>query len=220
MAGDCGSCNAPCASDCSVAANGCSGPCAPITGAQCSRLRLTLLGGMRWFRFGDYMEYASSDDDAIFGNGDDFYYRNTIRNDLVGAQIGGRLTYCTGRRLNLYTGSKFGVFGNRITYDTFAGTATDTAIVFSDNSYDGQAYNFSSATTELALLGEGEVGLGWRLSPCWTLNGGYRLIGISGIATAPGQIPTDFTLTNDVQRIRHNDSLILHGVSLGAMYNW
>jgi hypothetical protein len=212
-ASDCGSCNTA-----SVA--GCAGPCAPIIGAQCSPLRFTWLGGLRWFRFGDYMEYASSQNDGVFGGADDYYYRNTVRNDLVGGQLGGRLTYCTGRRVNVYGGTKFGVFGNRVTYDTFAGSSTTAAVVTSNNSYDGQEYNFQESTTGLALLGEGEFGLGVRLSSCWTANAGYRVVGVSGISTAPGQIPRDFSFLNDVRRINHDDSLILHGVSLGAMYNW
>lgn len=210
---DCGTCTTACPT-------GCSGPCAPITGAQCSPLRFNWLGGFRWFRFGDYMEYAASNEDATFGGADDIYYRNTVQNDLVGAQIGGRLTYCTGRRFHTYAGTKFGVFGNRITHQTFAGSTTTAAEVYSSNPYNGLSYDFDNSTTELALLGEGELGLGIRLSPCWTANAGYRLMGVSGIATAPGQIPADFTLTNDAQRIRNHDSLILHGVSFGAMYNW
>ena len=211
--GSCGSCNTP----------SCSGPtgaCGSITGAQCSRLRFAWLGGLRWFRFGDYMEYATSENDGTFGGADDLYYRNTVRNDLVGFQLGGRATYCTGRRINLYSATKFGVFGNRINYDTFAGTNSAAAIVSSYDSYDGQAYDLHSSTTGLSLLGEGELGTGVRLSRGWTANCGYRVIGVSGIATAPGQIPYDFSLLNDVQRIHHNDSLVLHGVSLGGMYNW
>ncbi len=206
---------------CTTACNvGCAGPCAPIIGAQCSPLRFTWLGGLRWFRFGDYMEYAASDTDAAFGGVDDYYYRNTVRNDLVGGQLGGRLTYCTGRRVNVYGGTKVGVFGNRVNYDTYAGSTTTAAVVTSNNSYDGQDYNFQESTTGLALLGESELGLGVRLSSCWTANAGYRVIGVSGIATAPGQIPRDFSMLNDVRRINHDDSLILHGVSFGAMYNW
>ncbi len=59
-----------------------------MTGAQCSRLRLSMLGGIRWFRYNDYLEYAASDTDTVFGTGaDDVYYRNTLRNDLVGFQL-------------------------------------------------------------------------------------------------------------------------------------
>lgn len=179
-----------------------------------------MLGGVRWFRFNDYMEYATSENDATFGGADDFYYRNTLRNDLLGFQLGGRATYCTGRKINLYGGTKFGVFGNRINYDTFAGTTTTAAVVSSYNSYDNQAYDIHAATTGLSLLGEGELGTGVRVSRGWTANCGYRVIGATGIATAPGQIPYDFSLLNDVRRIQHHDSLILHGVSFGGMYNW
>ena len=218
----CGSCGTTSSCNTCVTPR-CSGPtgaCAPIIGAQCSRLRFAMLGGVRWFRFNDYMEYATSENDATFGGADDFYYRNTLRNDLLGFQLGGRATYCTGRKINLYGGTKFGVFGNRINYDTFAGTTTTAAVVSSYNSYDNQAYDIHAATTGLSLLGEGELGTGVRVSRGWTANCGYRVIGATGIATAPGQIPYDFSLLNDVRRIHHHDSLVLHGVSFGGMYNW
>jgi hypothetical protein len=204
-----------------AASCGPTGACGPTLGAQQSCLRLSWLGGVRWFRFRDYLGYATSETDAIFGTGsDDFYYRNDISNDLVGFQLGGLANYCTSRWLNVYAGSRFGVFANFIDYSTYAGTTSTPAIVSSYNPYDNQAFDLNASSTELALLGEGEVGLGLRLSPAITATCGYRLVGVSGVATATGQIPYDFSLLNDVQRIHSDQSLILHGVSIGGMYNW
>ncbi len=192
-----------------------------MTGAQCSRLRLSLLGGIRWFRFNDYLEYAASDNDAVFGNGDDFYYRNTLRNDLVGFQLGALANYCCGSRVNLYASSKAGVFGNRIAFDSFAGSDSATAIISSYSSaYDNQRYAFSSNKTSLSMLGEFETGVGVRLTQGITGTCGYRVVGVSGVATAPGQIPYDFSDFNAVRRIQDNGNLILHGLSIGGMYNW
>jgi hypothetical protein len=217
--GDCNTCNS--CQTC-VPCNGPTGPCAPITGAQCSRLRLSLLGGLRWFRFEDRLEYASSDTDGVFGTGaDDFYYRNTVRNDLVGFQLGGLANYCTGRRVNLYGTTKAGIFGNRSQFDSYAGTTTTPAVTVSQvTSYDNQQYIISNSDTSLAAIGECELGLGVRLTKGITGNCGYRVIGVSGLATAPGQIPRDFSILNDASRIQNDHSLILHGLSIGGMYNW
>ena len=105
-----GSCGDPCGSSCGPATcgptacaspcGGPTGPCAPWYGAQCSKLRLNMYGGLRWFQFRDSLEYASSSTDAIYGTtADDFYYRNNVRNDLVGFQLGSMATWCTGTRL-------------------------------------------------------------------------------------------------------------------------
>jgi hypothetical protein len=180
-----------------------------------------MLGGVRWFRFGDNFEYASSETDGTFGYGaDDIYYRNNITNDLVGFQLGALANYCTGCRVNLYAGTKFGAFCNHINYDSYAGTATTPAIVSSYTSYDNQQYIIDSSDNSLALLGEGELGLGVCICRGLTATCGYRVIGVSGIATAPGQIPYDFSLLNDASKINNDSSLILHGLSIGGMYNW
>jgi hypothetical protein len=223
--GGCGSCGASagCGScqPCAAACSGPTSPCGPITGAQCSRLRVSWLGGVRWLRFNDYLEYAASDNDSIFGNGDDFYYRNTLRNDLLGFQLGGLANYCCGSRVNLYASSKAGIYGNRVTFDSFAGTDSTTAIISSYNAaYDNHEYAFQSTKTSLAFLGEVETGVGINITRGLTATCGYRVVGISGVATAPGQIPNDFSDFNAVRRIQDNGSVLLHGLSIGGMYNW
>jgi|GEM_PF-1625266 len=213
----------PCQSDCGTAAcSGPTGPCAPWYGAQCSKLRLNMYGGVRWFRFRDSLEYAASATDTVFNSGaDDFYYRNGVTNDLVGFQLGSLATWCTGTRLNLFGGTNFGVYGNRIDATTFAGTATQTAHIMSRNdAFDGRPYDYSSTLNGVAFLGEGTLGTGLRISRGWTANVAYRLVGVTGVATAVGQIPRDFADGTQITHINNNHSLLLHGVSLGANYNF
>ena len=40
---------------------------------------------------------------------------------------------------------------------------------------------------------------------------GYRLIGVTGVALVPDQIPVNFTDVNQIERINSNGSLLLHG---------
>ncbi len=223
--GDCGasSCG-DCSGSCGVGAAPCSGPtgaCAPIYGARCSPLRIAYLGGFRWFRFDDNLEYAASmTDDMYGGTADDVYYLNNVRNDLYGFQLGGQATYCTGRRLSLLAGTKFGIFANNVTHQSYAGLSDRAATVLSANSYNGQDYSFTTESTDVALLGEGNLGLGLTIGRGWTANVGYRIIGVSGIATAPGQVPRDFGLLDDARHLNRSGSLILHGLTLGGAYNW
>jgi hypothetical protein len=225
VAGMMGNCYDPCESNCETTAcstpRGPTGPCAPWYGAQCSKLRLNMFGGIRWFRFQDSLEYATSETDAVWGStADDFYYRNGVTNDLVGFQLGSMAQWCTGRCVNLFAGTSFGVFGNQMTADTRAGTTTTVATILSANSFNGRPYEYSNSLTDVALLAEGNLGAGFRISRGWTANLGYRVVGVNGVATAVGQIPRDFSLGNDLNRINNHNSLILHGLVVGAAYNF
>lgn len=219
-AGSCGDvCGDPCGSACGPA--GPTGPCAPWFGAQCSKLRLNTFGGIRWFRFQDSLEYGASTTDAVFGTtADDFYYANDVTNDLLGFQFGTLANWCTGTRLNLYAGTSFGIYGNHIQANTRAGTTDTVATILSTNSFNGRDYNYQSSLTDIAFLGEGNVGAGIRICRGWTANIGYRVVGVNGVATATGQIPRDFSNGNEINRINNYNSLVLHGLVVGAMYNF
>jgi hypothetical protein len=227
--GACGSygdaCGDPCQTSCEPCAVSCSGPtgpCAPWYGAQCSKLRLNLFSGIRWFRFKDSLEYASSENDGVFNGGaDDFYYRNGVTNDLLGFQLGTMAHWCCGSRFNLFGGTSFGIYGNHMQATTFAGTTTQTAAILSPNTaFDNRPYDYDSNETDVAFLGEGTLGTGIRISRGWSANIGYRVVGVSGVASAIGQIPRDFARGDEITRINNNNSLILHGLVLGAAYNF
>jgi len=202
--------------------SGPTGPCAPWYGAQCSKLRLNMYGGVRWFRFRDSLEYAASSTNDVFNNeADDFYYRNNVTNDLVGFQLGALGTWCTGTRFNLFGGTNFGVYGNHINATTFAGSATETAVLMSpDTAFNNRQYDYSSTRDGVALLGEGTIGTGVRITRGWTGNVAYRLVGVTGVANSVGQIPRDFSRGDEITKINNNYGLLLHGVSFGANYNF
>ena len=67
-------------------------------------------------------------------------------------------------------------------------------------------------------MGEADLGLGYQLSSSVRLTIGYRLIGVTGVALAPDQIPYNFTDANELRRINSNGSLLLHGVYGGLNY--
>jgi len=104
---------------------------------------------------------------------------------------------------------------------TFAGTATQTALIQSpDSAFNGRPYDYSSKLCDVAFLGEGTIGTGLRISRGWTANTSYRLVGVSGVATAVSQIPRDFARGDEITRINNHNSLLLHGVTIGANYNF
>ncbi len=215
VSGDaCGSCETTCAPS-----TGPTGPCAPWYGAQCSKLRLNTFGGVRWFRFGDEFEYATSPTNNVFNDADDVYFNSDVTNDLVGFQLGSLGTWCTGSRFNLFGGTNFGIYNNHIRTSQRIGTTTTTAMVRTLGGGD-VAYDFSNSTNDVAFIGEGTFGTGVRLCRGLTMNLGYRVTGVSGIATAVGQIPTTFTHPDEINAIHNDRSLILHGAVFGANYNF
>ena len=219
-----GSYGDPCGASCDPCASASGGPtgvCAPWYGAQCSKLRINMFGGIRWFRFEDSLEYASSSTNNIYGDeSSDVFYRNGVTNDLVGFQLGSMANWCTGTCLNFFAGTSFGVFGNHMNTNTYAGTNTAAATIFSTNAFNGRPYDYSNSLNDVAFLAEGNIGTGIRISRGWTANLGYRVVGVNGVATAVGQIPRDFSNGDDINRINNTNSLLLHGVVLGAAYNF
>jgi Putative beta barrel porin-7 (BBP7) len=182
---------------------------------------MTWLAGVRYFRFNDTLSYASSRlDNQFTGANDDIYWDTQLQNDLLGAQLGGIINYCTGRRANLYATTKMGVYGNRSQYDTSIGGIGTAAYVSSTNAFNGQNFVVSSSKTDVAFIGEVGTGVNIRLSSKWSANVGYRAIAASGVATAVDQIPLEMIHLGNVANFDNNGSLILHGLTLGGLYNY
>ncbi len=215
--GDCNSCQ-PCAP-----ARGCvGGPCGPLAPACSSRMRFTYGNGIRWLQFKDNFEFAASRAVAGYTNtDDDLYYNTNVTNDLLGYQFLGRLDYCLGHRLSMYASSKAGIYVNNIDFSSRLGTGARNATP--TNFYPvlaGQNIMVNNSDTGLAFLGELDLGANYNLTPCWTINGGYRIMGVSGVATAIGQMADDVANLNEAGYICSDKTVILHGAYIGATYNW
>jgi hypothetical protein len=194
-----------------------TGPCCLTPGCG-SRLNMTWLAGVRYFRFKDSLSYASSLTDTTFGNGnDDIYYNSRVVNDLVGAQIGGIFNYCTGKRASLYALSKMGIYCNHARFNSDLGTRSGHSAYVTNT---GEDYVISSTKNDVAFIGELGTGLNYRLSPKWSGSFGYRAIVASGVATAVDQLPINMSHLGNAANFDNNAALILHGVNLGALYNY
>ncbi len=219
---DCGSCGD--GADCGSCGSGCAsftGPCGLTPNVCGSRLNWTWLGGFRYFRFTDDLQYAASDVDAVYGGVDDLYYDINVRNSLAGFQLGGAGTYCLGRRFNVYALTKGGVYNNYSEFHTrIYRSGGPSATINSANVYNGNFYMVDSSKNQLAFLGEFGTGVGARISRGWSANVGYRVIGAAGVATAVNNIPFDMTHLGNVADYNNTSSLVLHGWTLGGMYNF
>jgi len=179
---------------------------------------MTWLAGVRYFRFSDSLSYASSLTDTTFGNGnDDIYYSNRVVNDLVGSQIGGIMNFCVGKRTSIYALTKMGVYANHAQFNSDLGTRNGHSAYVTNT---GENYMISSRKTDVAFIGEIGTGFNYRLTSKWSTNVGYRAIVASGVATAVDQLPINMSHLGNASSFDNNAALILHGVNLGALYNY
>lgn len=223
---DCGYCGgAGCGSCSSSTAKCATGPCGLIAPTCGSRLNVSWLAGFRYFHFTDSLQYAASLNDTMVNRAaDDLYYNVDTTNDLFGFQLGSRADYCLGRRVNLYGTGKAGVYNNHSRMLTRVGTDMQIAYLNDPrtpaNPNNGGLYNFDEMKDTIAFMGEIGSGVGVRLSPKWTGTVGYRAIYVSGVATATDNVRETFANYNDIANYDTSSSLILHGLNVGALYNF
>lgn|GEM_PF-1132051 len=204
------------------AVRGCGGLGGPMVPGCTNRVQLQFMHGLRWLSFDDDFEFGASVSDSAWGSGtDDFYYTVNAENDLIGYQLGSRINYALTCRVNLYAGAKFGLYANDVEYQARIGDYTTTALVGSYySSFEDSQVHVSRSDTVLATLGELDLGMGVRLSNCWVLTGGYRLMGINGVATSVGSISNDPAHLTEGHLTCIDDSILLHGGYAGLQYNW
>lgn len=221
--GGCGSCSS-CAPSCAPPCVG-AGPCGLIAPTCGSRCGVTWLAGFRYFRFEDNLTYAASLNDSVISrSNDDLYYDVNTTNDLFGFQMGSRIDYCLGRRVNLYGSAKAGIYGNHSTLYTRVATEFQTATLNDTrtpaNPNNGVSYMFNESNDSLAFLGEIGAGVGVRVSCRWTATVGYRALFADGVATSVGNYRESAANYSDVRHYDNYDNLVLHGVDIGAVYNF
>jgi hypothetical protein len=207
----------------------CSSGCGPQPGCAGSllsgfsdRLQIQTTHGLRWFQLEDAFQFAASRTDYMYGTTtDDFYYDLDTENNLFGYQFGARLEYALSCKLNVHFGSKFGIYANDAEFRSRIGTASMPAYV--NAAYPqiaGDAVVTRDSDTVLSTLGELDLGLGYRFNRCWTVTGGYRLYGITGVATTVGSIADDLGHLPTAGKVCADDSILLHGGYVGLEYNW
>jgi Putative beta barrel porin-7 (BBP7) len=225
-AGDCGSgecggceecgsydCGGECCGDTSRYATGPCGYVAPQCG---SRLNLSWLAGVRYFQFDDRLEYAALGMSTAGYTTNVLSYDVATRNRLVGFQVGGRADYCMGARANLYSMAKTGIYGNSAELDSRLGTENYVAYASGN---PAMPFQFSRSTNQLAFLTEIGAGGAYRFTPKWSVTSGYRAVIASGVATAVGNVRTQGQTVSGTG-IHAQDYIVLHGLDIGALYNY
>lgn len=187
-------------------------------GAGCngSRLSMGWAAGIRYFQFNEgFGIYSDTTDQLIDGDQAEACYHIQTRNNMLGFQLGSGLNYCVTNRLSLYGMTRVGIFGNNVSQCQYA-TGTQGDAWVNGGVYNGQAYRVSGRTTDLAFIGQLDLGARWQVSRCWSVNAGYRIVGLTGVALATQQVPTDFGNLGIASVVNNNGSAILNGAYIGA----
>jgi hypothetical protein len=78
----------------------------------------------------------------------------------------------------------------------------------------------NSHKKDVSFVGEIRLGGDYWFTPNWRISGGYRALGITGVALSTNQIPRDLQGIDDVIDVDTNGSLILHGGYFGTEFLW
>ncbi len=185
----------------------------------CSPWSHQMLVGVRYFKFDEDLTFDTLNSGGTWGgNGglDEVRLRDSIQNDLIGAQVGCIFQRQLGCKTRLVVTPKFGIYNNHIEnrFDLRRGDGT----VAAPSSFSGVtgSYPVESSTDEISFLSEANIGLQYQASCCWSLFGGYRVVAITGMGLADEQIPQFIVDIPEIADIDTNGSLVLHGAYFGA----
>jgi len=164
------------------------------------------LVGFRYLNLGENFSLTSYDDAESVST-----YAVRTRNQLYGAQVGGRLRRCVGRWSFEGTG-KAGLFGND------ARQYSDAIVDFPDN-FEVRPATWASRT-QVAFAGELNFTGIYQINNVWGLRAGYNLLWLEGLALAPDQL--DFTNLDGISGtgIASSGGVFMHGVSVGLEARW
>jgi hypothetical protein len=182
--------------------------------------------GVRYFRADDDFMYASEFTEWVGGapdqpvydgftydNSNELFYTIEVENHLVGAQAGWTMNYCVACKWNFFCNSNFGLYNNHINHYQRMFTGGDGTVRFIG---DGSTFAVRSDKDDIAFLGELRLGGSYDVSCHWRAVAAYRAVAVAGLATSSDQIPDEFTNREYVAIIDSDNSLIVHGLQLGA----
>lgn len=183
------------------------------------RCEVTSMIGFRLIRIDDDFTFRSDYermDDNTLGY---LAYNIETDNTLYGCQIGGSGTYRIGYagRLALHCGTAVGLYGNHTVVDHWMDSPVGTATQFSGGS---GPFFVERAQDDVAVVGEIRVGASYQCHEHWRIYGGWRLLGISGVANATDQLTSAFITPNQVGLIDSEGAMILDGLQTGLEFTY
>ena len=211
----CGGCDSGCSSPC----GGCDTCGTATCGRGCgSRFSAVTLCGFRYMQFDESFMYGVNFTNTTSAATGFMDYHSDVTNDLYGFQLGSNGMYRIGCKWGLHLGANFGLYGNDIDVHQYFNSPTGNVRYIGDT---GNNFNANASKTDVAMIGELRLGASYQYSCHCRLYGGWRAIGVTGIALATDQVPNAFIDAAQMNNyVNSNGSLILHGMQAGVEWNY
>lgn len=174
------------------------------------RFQWSGLGGIRYLRYDSDFEYMTVGNDIPTARF--FEMRNSVDNEMIGAQIGGDLWWNVIPGVNVGVGVKGGPMGNHISRKSHVAA----------NSIAPGSLSLSDRANKSVWMGELEATLMYRISHSWTLKSQYYLLSVDRVGygfdtnAAESLVSGGATAIDPIQ----TRSLTISGFSIGAEYMW
>ena len=180
-----------------------------------SRYSVTTLVGARYMRIDDDFMFRTDYENLTTPGTGFLAYNAQADNHLVGFQLGCNGVYHFGRccRWGLHCNSTAGVFGNHMEVSQFMDAPTGGVVRYANGT--NANFNVEVEDDDVAFVGEIRAGLSYQYSCHCRIFGGYRALGISGLALGFDQVPGFFGTPNQLDYVASRGSIFLHGVQAG-----
>lgn len=186
----------------------------------CDNVQIQWLVGARFFKFDEFIQFGAVSGGNEFGsNGgiNEAYLDIDVENNLYGVQVGGRADWRVAPKMRLFAAPKFGLFANDIDLSTQLYRGDGALATFASS---GNSFNLNSSKTDVAFLGQIDIGTTWDFSKNWSATIGYRALAITGVALGDDQIPPYLAAEGDWTDVDSAGALILHGGFAGVEFRW
>ncbi len=211
---DSGSCD-------TCATGGCDGgQCATGYGAgrgRFSRFSCTGVCGVRYLEIDESFMYGVDYFNTATSTAGFLDYHAQTENKLVGAQLGCNGIYRIGCKWGVHMNTLVGVYGNDIDVRQYFNNPVGGQVQYST----GEDFDVYASKTDVSMLGEVRLGASYQATCHLRLYGGWRALGITGLALASDQAPNAFLNASQLSNyVNSNGSLILHGLQTGVEWNY
>jgi hypothetical protein len=214
VGGEGGSCDACASGSCETGSCGTGGY---GLGGLGSRFSCTGVCGVRYMEFDESFMYGVNYYNTTTTT-DGFldYWANT-ENKLIGFQLGCNGMYRIGCKWGLHMNTLVGLYGNDIDVNQYFQNPAGGMVRYSN----GEEFDVMASKTDVAMLGEMRLGASYQATCRCRVYGGWRAIGVSGLALAGEQTPNAFLNAAQMSNyVNSNGSMILHGLQTGVEWNY
>jgi hypothetical protein len=213
---DNGSCDAGSAGQCA------SGECGPegygygLGRGLASRFSCTGVCGVRYLELDESFMYGVNYYNTTTTTDGFLDYWSNTENKLVGFQLGCNGMYRIGCKWGLHMNTLVGLYGNDIDVEQYF-ISSGGDVTYST----GEAFDVTASKTDVSMLGEFRIGGSYQATQHCRVYGGWRAMGITGVALATSQTPVAFLDAAQMSNyVNSNGSMILHGLQTGVEWNY